>query len=161
LQPATSLALLEEISNFLRARLSCFVTLHVRNPEFEKIRADFRVCLAAPDETYYKKQLQKDITRFLSPWAFSDGGSPSFGSKIYKSGLIKFVEKLRYVDFVTDFKLYHILSSDNDEPRLVDEAVEASRAVSILVSAKEHEHIIEAIKPTTATLPGSTCPEAA
>ncbi len=157
LRPYTSLGLLQEIDVFLRKRLSCFVKLHVRNPQFEEVWVDSRVRFYEGfDDTFYTNKLQDDITRFLSPWAFPGGGSPSFGGKIYKSVLVNFVEELPYVDYVTDFKLFHNIdgvqgTSDKNE-------VEGSKAVSILVSVPAKEHIITSIKPAEEETPSEKCP---
>ena len=97
------------------------------------------------DETYYTNQLRLEITRYLSPWAFPGGGSPSFGGKIFKSVLINFVEERPYVDYVTDFKLFLEKGAAD-----LNEA-EGSTAVSILVSAPEEKHRIVPI--TVAGLP--------
>lgn len=155
LRPCTSLGLLGEIDAYLRKRLSCFVKLHVRNPRFEEVWVDFKVRFyEGLDDTFYTNKLQDDITRFLSPWAFPGGGSPSFGGKIHKSVLVNFAEELPYVDYVIDFKLFHNVegvqgTSDKNE-------VEGSKAVSILVSAKKHE--VGVIKPAEQETPGEKCP---
>lgn len=130
LRPYTSLYLMDEINNFLRKHTSCFVKLHVKNPLFEEVRAAFNVRLYDGfDETFYRNKLNEEIIRFLSPWAFPGGDGPSFGGKIYKSVLIDFVEQRPYVDYVTDFKLFHkkseaLETGDQDE-------VEGSKAISI------------------------------
>jgi hypothetical protein len=157
LRPYTSLGLLQEIDAFLRKRLSCFVKLHVRNPQFEEVWVDSKVRFyEGLDANFYKNKLQDDITRFLSPWAFPGGGSPSFGGKIYKSVLVNFVEELPYVDYVTDFKLFHNVegvqgTSDKNE-------VEGSKAVSILVSIPAKEHKFTPIRPAEEETPGEKCP---
>ncbi len=139
LRPHTSLGLLKEIETFLKKRLSCFVKLHVRNPQFEDVSTDFKVRLHDGfEESFYTNQLKKEITHFLSPWAFSEGSSPSFSGKIYKSVLINFVEERPYVDYVTDFKLFH-KTIEKDE-------VEGSKAISILASVPALDHKIEVIK---------------
>lgn len=161
LRPYTSLGLLEQIGSFLRRRLSCFATLHVRNPEFEEVRAQFRVRLHPGfDETLHVNRLQEGITRFLSPWAFPGGGSPTFGGRIYKSVLINFVEEQPYVDYVTDFLLFHEYLDDAGVPRTVEkDEVAGSKAVSILVSARKHD--IVTLHPAEAAAPGEKCPCAA
>ena len=108
------------------------------------------------DETFYKNKLKEAFTRFLSPWAFSNGGSPSFGGKIYKSVLIHFVEEQPYVDYVTEFKLFHYV---NGEQQGGDKnEIEASEAVSILVSKPKNEHSIHSIKPADEITSGRKCP---
>jgi hypothetical protein len=145
LKPYTSLGVLQEIQSFLNQRTGCFVQLHVRNPQFEELRASFNLQLRAGyDQAYYTKQLQQAITRFLSPWAFNGSGVPSFGGKIYKSALINFVEQQHYVDFVTDFKLFQDIPCQPAGTVDLDEAT-GSRAVSILVSAPAGKHQISPI----------------
>lgn len=156
LKPYTSLGVLQQIEVFLEKRINCFVRLHVKNPQFEEVRVRFRLCLYDGfDETYYSNFLKQAITRFLSPWAFTDGGTPSFGGKMYKSVLINFIEDQVYVDYVTDFRLFQDINgiqgnSDLDE-------IEGSMAVSILVSAPVGKHEISIIKPALETPSGESC----
>ncbi|MDD5268364.1 MAG: baseplate J/gp47 family protein [Methylococcales bacterium] len=135
LKPFTSLGLLAEIKEFLTKRLSCFVQLHVENPRFEEVRVNFKVKFYEGfDEIFYEKKLNQAITAFLSPWAFASDKRPSFGGKIYKSVLMNFIEEQPYVDYVTDFQLFHDLE---DNPGIINkEEVEGSTAISILVSSK-------------------------
>jgi hypothetical protein len=148
LKPYTSLGLLTEIEAFLRKRLSCFVKPHVINPQFEEVSVDCKVCLRdGRDQTFYENELKKAITRFLSPWAFSDSAHPTFGGKISKAELINFVEELSYVDYVMDFKLFHNGDEKNE--------VEGSKAISILVSAPRHE--IKVINPEKQEVLRETC----
>lgn len=159
LRPFTSLGLLEEIDAFLHSRRSCFVKLHVTNPQFEEVMADFKVRLRDGfDETFHVNKLDEAITRFLSPWAFTASSSPTFGGKVYKSVLINFVEDLPYVDYVTDFKLFHRYQDSGGVQATAEKnEVEGSMAVSILVSAKKHN--IEPFKPAEfETPPGEKCP---
>ena len=60
LRPYTSLGLLEEINAFLIKRASCFAAkLHVKNPQFEEVRAVFNVRLNEGfDETFYVNAAQ-------------------------------------------------------------------------------------------------------
>lgn len=160
LRPYTSLGLLLEIDAFLHKRLSCFVKLHVKNPQFEEVWVDFKVRLYdGLDEAFYVSKLQEDITRFLSPWAFPGGGNPSFGGKVYKSVLINFVEDQLYVDYVTDFQLFHGFHDIDGAPQTVEKnEVEGSKAVSIMVSVPAKKHIIQVIKPAEEETPGEKCP---
>lgn len=154
LRPYTSLGLLQEIADFLKKRQACFVKLHVKNPQFEEVRVSFKVRLYEGfDETFYTNKLKEAITRFLSPWAFPGGGSPSFGGKIYKSVLINFVEEQPYVDYVTDFQLFHHLTGTSDR-----EEVAGSKAVSILVSVPAKKHAITPIHPAEEEKPHEKCP---
>lgn len=146
LKPCTSLGVLADIQTFLQKRTSCLATLHVTNPQFEEVRVAFRLKLYdGYDAAYYKSQLQQAITRFLSPWAFTGAGVPSFGGKIYKSVLINFVEEQPYVDYVTDFQVFQDIPCDSTSGSTDFDEVTGSRAVSILVSAPANKHQISII----------------
>ena len=142
LRPNVSLGLQKKIEEFLRPKLSSFIKLHVVNPKFEEIKVDFKVKLhQGVDETYSINTLQKDIVRFLSPWAFSGNGSPSFGGKIYKSALINFIEEQDCVDYLTCFKLMHLSVNDKDHDETKDrEGVQGCSVISILVSVPTGDH---------------------
>ncbi|MDB5908416.1 MAG: hypothetical protein JWP34_2530 [Massilia sp.] len=157
LRPATGIDLLLQVEAFLRPRYACFVRLHVRTPQFEQVRLSFRLRLHAGfDETFYVQQLQQEITRFLSPWAFPGGGQPSFGGKIRKSVLLDFVEEREYVDYVTDFQLF--LDTDDGAGTADRDEVEGSRAVSILVSAPPEKHQVVLIPASAPGAAPESCP---
>ena len=98
--------------------------------------------------------LQQELVRFLSPWAFGEGKEVTFGGKIYKSSLIDFVEEQSYVDYVTDFQLYQ--PKNNRDGNDLEE-VEASTAISILVSAAAEKHTIEAIPESETAIQDVKC----
>lgn len=156
LRPYTSLSVLEDIATYLLERIPCFVKLHVRNPQFEEIRVRFKVRLFDGfDETYYTVQLKEAITRFLSPWAFPGGGLPSFSGKVHKAVLINFVEEQSYVDYVTDFQVFHDINGLPGTDDLSE--VVGSLAVSILVSAPAKKHEIQVIHPAEEETPREKC----
>lgn len=141
LRPYLSLADLEAMSDFLRKRMSCQATLHVRNPIFEPVLTDFKVRLFdGLDETFYEELLNQEIINFLSPWATGSGAEIEFGGKVFKSVLVNFVEERPYVDYVEDFKLSHTLDTSQQDV----EMVQPTKQVSILVSARNH--VIEIIQ---------------
>lgn len=152
LRPYTSLGELGKIHDFLQQHLSCFVKLHVRNPIFEPILADFSVrFFPGYDESFYTNLLNEEIKRFLSPWAFEEGEDISLGGKVYKSALINFIEEQPYIDYVEDFKLIHQINP----PQPDQEAIEASTLCSILVSAGQHK--INPIKGVESSALGEDC----
>ena len=106
--------------------------MHVENPAYEEINVDFNVSFHSGDFVYYKGVLDQDIKRFLSPWAYDEGQDIVFGGQIHKSVILNFIEQRPYVDYVTNFKMYH-LTGDRD----VEIAV-ASNPKAILVSGTEH-----------------------
>jgi len=148
--------MLTDIAEFIGSRVSCFVKLHVNNPQFEEVRVNMSVRFYDGfDQTFYTNTLQESILRFLSPWAFPEGGNPTFGGKVYKSVLIDFVEELPYVDFVTDVQLFHDIAGVKGT---VDQnEIEGSLAVSILVSVPAKKHLITVINPSEEKISSDKC----
>lgn len=138
LRPYTSIRLLRTIHDYLAILNSPFVKLHVKNPQFEEIQLDFKVKFHEHmDESFYRQLLDTEIERFLSPWAFDQSKEISFGGKIVKSVLLNFVEERPYVDFVSCFKMNHIIKRKESvhvaELQDVEEAT-GSTSMSLLVS---------------------------
>lgn len=149
LQPRISVNTLEEITNFLKKKNSPFVKLKVENPSYEEIKVEFKVKFRPEikDTGFYTKQLDQDLIKYLTPWAYEEGADISFEGRLHGSVILDFVEELPYVDFITDFKMFHIPDPDNLASSMqVTEAI-ATTPMSILVSAAAHT--IHLYTPTT------------
>lgn len=139
-QPQVTLSKLEKIKEFLEKRNTAFVskaalTLHILNPLYEEIKVSFSVKFK-PEITakdFYRRELQKNIVRFLSPWAFENGAEINFGGKVYKSSILNFVEEQDFVDYVIDFKMMH--DGGIEDLKVID----AKTPRSILVPVNEAE----------------------
>jgi hypothetical protein len=106
LQPKATRSLLDEIEAFLKKRTTPFAKVRVLNPRYQPFRVQGKVRFRqGKSGAFYEKQLQKDLERFLAPWAFDKAMELDFGGVVYKSVILKFIEKLDYVDYVTDFLL--------------------------------------------------------
>ena len=138
LQPRASRNLLSEIEQFIKPLNSLHIRLNATNPDYETVLLDFRVKFYDNfDANAYRNQLNEDIVRYLSPWAFSDFSDIHFGGKLFKSVIIRFIEEREYVDFVSHFKLYHRITEA--DVNLIDRnEVAASSSRAILVSAPTH-----------------------
>ncbi|MDQ6763564.1 MAG: hypothetical protein M3015_13170 [Bacteroidota bacterium] len=154
LRPYTSIGLLNNINEYLKKITSPFVKLHVKNPQFEEVQLDFKVTFYdGYDESFYTQLLNKEIEKFLCPWAFDSNVEITFGSKIIKSVLLNFIEERFYVDFVTCFEMHHLLRDDETilfENKNVEEAI-ASTSRSILVSYYDEENDVRHIIKSPAT----------
>ena len=143
LRPYTSVGLLTEIQQYLQKLTSPFVRLHVVNPQFEEVQFEFEVSFHPHlDQVFYSNLLNTAIEQFLTPWAFQAETSILFGGKIEKSVVLNFVEEQSYVDYITCFKMHHIILREGatvQEARYnVEEAI-ATTARSILVSYSNEE----------------------
>jgi hypothetical protein len=156
LRPYTPIGTLTDIDIFLQKIKNPFAQLHVVNPSFEEVQVEFEVRLHDNmDETFYRNLLDLEIEQFLCPWAWDLNQKLVLGGKINKSTLINFVEERPYVDFVSCFKLHHIIRDDNGKvvSKFTNlEEVAASTARSVLVSHFEEanlaapRHLIEVVQ---------------
>lgn len=132
-----SKAKLGEIRSFLVKLNSPFVNLDVRNPKYESIKVRFGVEFhVGYDRTFYVDKLNEDIKKFISPWAFGKDEDIIFGGRINRSVILNFIEELKYVDYVTNFQMFH---KEDENRSLVEKIVaEGTTASSVLVTALDH-----------------------
>ena len=140
-KPLASLALLERIRTFLRARISPHIKLSVGNPNYDVLQVHARVNFKDEVDTgYYLKKLERAIKAFLSPWVFDPEQKLEMGTILYKSSLIKFLELQPGINFIAQLKLYkNGIMVETDEV--------FTRRHSILISADSH-HILT-VEPDT------------
>jgi hypothetical protein len=137
LRPRVDADTLSRIADHVQRRAGMQVRFQVRNPRYQSIRLDFKVrFLPGYEFNFYRDQVNQELVRFLSPWAFDATRPISFGGKVYKSVLLDFVEKLAPVDFVTDFRMFSGVDAES-RPRDVEE-IQAETPDAILVSAAVH-----------------------
>lgn len=175
-EPKVSTVVREQIGDYMTNLNSAFAAVYVDNPNYEQILVEMSVgLLPGFDGSFYGRLLNEELKRFLSPWAYEEGKDIVFGGKIFKSTILSFVEQREYVDYVTNFKLYHLQRGPGiGDMRISDNVVEsnqdfivrpdtigeemnfevvASSARSILVTAQNHN--------ITILNPGEfVCPEA-
>jgi hypothetical protein len=132
-RPVVSKSRLTAVYEYILPLCSPFTNLSVTNPFFEEvtITADIVFASFVKDRLYYENQLQEDITRFLSPWAFDNSKEPEFGGTIYKAVVLDFIEGLPYVDFITRLELDHAGSASAD-------VAKAFSPASVLISSPSH-----------------------
>ena len=137
LQPMASLGLQEQVKTFLQELAQPQTRIEVRNPIFEIVCVEFLVKFREGyNNGYYEKQLQDELRKFLSPWAYSESKDINLGGRIYKSSLLNFVEERPYVDYATFFKMDHVDTEGNI--RVNVEEAEAMSPISVLTSAAMH-----------------------
>lgn len=131
-QPRLSRAKLNEVQTFINQLNSQHVNTMVINPEYEEVQLVLKVKFRSGyDENYYRKVLQDDLTKILSPWAFERTVDLQFGTTLHQSIIIQTIEKLNYVDFFTELKIKHTNEFKT--------SVAPSGPKSIIVSAKVHD----------------------
>lgn len=132
-EPRVSQGLINKVEKYINTLNSTHVEAKVINPNYEKVYVDLEVQFyEGYDRSFYRKQLEEDIIKFLSPWAYDDTKEVEFGITLHKSVLIDYLEKLEYVDY-----LQNVIISKGKGGKPLNN-ISPADPKSILVSAKEH-----------------------
>ncbi len=116
-EPKVPVSVLNKIDAYIKKRTSPFVRLKASNPRYEKIHFCITVRFKlGVDENYYIEKLKSDIREYLAPWAVGKYDKLTFGQCVYRSDIIRFIERTGYVDFIIGLKMKH----DNDNGPLND-----------------------------------------
>jgi len=146
LAPKAPANLLEAIRRFLQDRAPESATVKVQNAIFRPVQIRLGVRFQeGQEERFSEQRLQGDLIRFLSPWAYDEGAEIKIGATIFATSIVNFVDRLDYVDYVAQVKLF--LLDGNGNPTQEQEGMAASIQTpgpdTVLVSW--HEHTIDII----------------
>ncbi|MDP2686425.1 MAG: baseplate J/gp47 family protein [Aequorivita sp.] len=136
-QPRLSTAKRNEIQNYINELNTFFVSAEIINPSYEEVEVTLGVKFNVGfDENFYTKQIEEDIKKYLSPWAYSETSILNFGVAFHKNKLISYLENQPYVDFLDDVIVKHRTSETSVYVEKTN--VIPSSPKAILVSAKKH-----------------------
>lgn len=144
-EPKATRGLLDKVEEHLRQRVSPFVQIRALNPHYERFWISCNIRFIPGKSTlFYQQKLHDDLQRFLAPWAFDEGQEIDFGGVVYKAVILRMVESLDYVDYLTDFRLKFEVLEGNNRLR-IEEADEITprTARSILVAGAHELRVIE------------------
>lgn len=141
-RPKLSVGHLHKIKTFLQDRTSTFIDVEVKNPIYEEIQISLDVRFRkGRDEGFYVNQLNEDLKLMLSSWFYIYDEQIQFGEIIHPTSVLKYVEDLEYIDYVTNFGIFQFVDGDvvnrktagSNEVEIVPSTVR-----SVLVSADNH-----------------------
>ncbi|MGO4710908.1 baseplate J/gp47 family protein, partial [Chryseobacterium sp. 2TAF14] len=132
-QPRVSRATLNRIQNYVNELNTMQVDAQVINPNYKEAKVEAQVKLFDKyDETFYLKQLDEDIKKYISPWAFTDAKDIDFNVVLNVNQLVSYLEQLHYIDYIDEVKI--LVNNVLQKQALIE--VDPK---SILVSAKQHK----------------------
>ncbi|MFL9833759.1 baseplate J/gp47 family protein [Chryseobacterium terrae] len=132
-QPRVSRATLNKIQNYVNELNTMHVDAQVINPNYKEAKVEAKVKFFEQfDETFYLKQLDEDIKKYISPWAFTDAKDIDFNVVLNVNQLVTYLEQLHYVDYIDGVQI--LVNNVLQKQALIE--VDPK---SILVSAKQHE----------------------
>lgn len=136
---------LDDMRDHLLTRTTLFLgdneerpDLYVINGQYEQIKIEVDVTFRKDvlDIEFFKLQLYKDLSDFLSPWVKNEDDPPCFGRHIRRSQLIRFMEELAYVDYVHVEETELIIRKGTVE--IEGEHIRPGAAHGILCTANSH-----------------------
>lgn len=144
-QPKLSQAKLNVIKTYINTLNTLHVDAEVISPIYEPVKIKVNVVFyKGLDANYYQKQLQKDIAKYLAPWAFDDNKSIAFGNALYESEVIYYLENLTYIDFINTFEMKH----DNKTKKVIIPTDQKSILTSVLPTDHDVKAITTDLCPT-------------
>jgi hypothetical protein len=142
-EPKAPADLIRDIDEFLKDKTPAFARVTVKNAYYVpvKVRCGVRF-MPGRDLSFYRKRLNDELNRFLSPWAYEEGADLVIGGNVYANSIIDFLERRDYVDYVAKLELF--TSADEGQtfnlvPETNDYHVSAQRPDGVLVAARDHQ----------------------
>ena len=143
LKPRVSRNVIEKIEDFLIPLCSKQVVIDVINPFYEEVTLKFNVLFfSGYDPDFYKNQLNTDLIAYLSPWMNVDNKEIHFGTYLYESMVIHFIDSLYYVDLITDFSMRHTFVEQGIQKSEKEKKICPSNSAAILVSSSNHDIVV-------------------
>lgn len=139
LQPRVSRNTLVKVRDFLTPVCSKQVQMEVINPLYEEVELGFKVLFHDGfDPNFYHTQLNDDLVAYLSPWMSEKNKKIEFGTYLYESSVIHFIDSLEYVDMIRDFSMKHHFVENGVEKVEKKKKIAPSNSAAILVSKASH-----------------------
>ena len=137
---------LMEVKNYISKLVSPYAKIEVSNPVYEQLKVRCKVKFKDMQKSgYYKNVLNTELISYLSPDIESEFVEKGFEESFSKSEILNFIEKRKYVDFVTEFSVLQIVEVQG-KYKIIDTAIikkinelRTISAYAILTSAPEHQ----------------------
>ncbi|NII27607.1 hypothetical protein HB364_21170 [Pseudoflavitalea sp. X16] len=132
-QPAIPMSKLSAVKSYIESKTSAFLQFQVLNARWDVVTVELEAVANKDiqDLLFYRDQLNRDIMKFFSPWAFEASSAPALSQKIFAATLIDFIDELPYVHHIKTMKILRNGLEVFDE-------IESSSAIHLLTSANEH-----------------------
>ena len=139
LEPRVDSQTIQKVKNKLLSCCGMQTQVHVSNPRYQAVQ--FKITLKfhpGYEFNYYRDQLDRLLQQTLSPWVASDEQNVEieFGGVLYDSGVLKIIEDLDYVDYITEFLISTEINGVMTGAK--DGVVRAVEPDVILVSSPNH-----------------------
>lgn len=138
LKPTVPLSILREVKHLIAGCSSPFVKVNVCNVSFVELKISCTIVLKKEynDYYFYKKRLNEELNRLISPWIDSNN-EIRFGRIITQSQILYFIEQREYVDYIVQDKGIKITVKNREI--IKDEYYDILSQNEILTSSRGHD----------------------
>lgn len=145
--PAFPKNYLEKIKRHLELTSSPFANIEVVNPRYEEIKLKFNVKFnKGLNYRHYAEVLQQELIRYLNPWLTNEKSQLDFGVSIKGASIIYFIEKLPFVNVITNLTVLQVIDKrvyPRDLTKQTNITIQPSTPISIFISSEKHMiHVI-------------------
>jgi hypothetical protein len=139
LRPRCDLDTLERVQSFLSERCGMGVTVHVKNPTYQRLQVRATVALR-PGRPFnlHRAEIEASIVRALTPWAFDTAHEIRFGGEVYRSAMLGLIESNPSVDFIESLEMSLFPNEDSEHSSADAPFFRAQAPDAILISHARH-----------------------
>ena len=123
-----------EIKTYLQNKTTAFNRLQVVNTNWDIVGIEINAMLNKGflDIPFYQQQLDEDLKKLISPWAFEQQATPFLNQqKMYVAAIVDFIDELPYIHHIQQFKIF------KNEIEQFDEVLPTTE-IHLLTSASTH-----------------------
>ena len=137
LKPMVSQDFKDQVQEYVSRKNSMHAKIQTANAIFESVRFEFKIRFhKGLDYNFYESKTSEDLKRLLAPWVFESDAAIEFGGSFSEYQVVNYLENLEYVDFITDFAMFHQpLNGDFTRKTII----EPSNPMAILVPVDNHD----------------------
>jgi hypothetical protein len=140
--PALPRNYLEKVKRFVKMKTSPFANIEVMNPIYEEVKLKFNVRFKRGiNYRHYTEVLQNELIAYFSPWLFKSNTQLNFGINIRGASIIYYLEKLPYVDVITNLSILQIVGGriiPHDLSATSNIIIKPTSPISIFISSEKH-----------------------
>src|SRR6056297_629706 len=141
MEPRVSRNFMDEVEAFVNQQNSTHADLKAVNAVYEPVRFEFEVEFRKGlDFNFHKKQITEDLKRMVAPWVFDEDAAIEFGGSFTEYQVVHYIEKLSYVDYISNFKMFHKPAGGSYSQK---QFVQPSIPIAILVPVFDEQKINE------------------
>ena len=142
--PEASQELLSRIKSKLNKYCSAFSNINIINPQYEELKVIIRIIFDDNlDENMYIKILNKEISKFISPWLYDKNVNVCISKKLSVIDFIIFLKSKNYIKHILSFNILKFYKNEITYTYGFNDIIYPNSFCSIFYSSNKHEIIVD------------------